>query len=84
MASTPMEVEINDNIFNSNLTYDNRSGGMWVGTGERNTVSNNTIWDNGHGLILASPGSTVYDNTIYNNYGTSGDAGIGIVILGSD
>jgi parallel beta-helix repeat protein len=75
---------VDDNIFDSNLTYGNTSGGMWVGTGMRNTVSNNTIWDNGYGLILESPGSTVYNNTIYNNYGTSHDRGIGIVILGSD
>jgi parallel beta-helix repeat protein len=73
-----------DNIFDSNLTYGNTSGGMWVGNGVRNTISNNTIWDNGYGLILASPGSTVDNNTIYNNYGTSRDTGIGIVILGSD
>ena len=75
---------INDNIFDSNLIYGNMSGGLWVGAGVRNTVSNNTIWDNGNGLILQSPGSTVYNNTIYNNYGASGDRGIGIVILGSD
>jgi parallel beta-helix repeat protein len=75
---------IDDNVFDSNLTYDNTSGGMWVGTGVRNTISNNTSWDNGHGLILGSPGSTVYNNTIYNNYGTSHDKGIGIFILGSD
>jgi parallel beta-helix repeat protein len=75
---------IDDNIFDSNLIYDNTSGGMWVGTGVRNTVSNNTIWDNGYGLILVSPDSTVDNNTIYNNYGTPGDRGIGIVLLGSD
>jgi parallel beta-helix repeat protein len=75
---------VDDNIFDSNLTYDNTSGGIWVGTGVRNTVSNNTIWDNGHGLILESPGSTVYNNIIYNSYGTPHDSGIGITILGSD
>ena len=75
---------VDDNIFDSNLTYDNRAGGMWVGTGVRNTVSNNTIWNNGYGLTLDSPGSTVYNNTIYNNFGSSGDTGIGIVIQGSD
>jgi parallel beta-helix repeat protein len=75
---------IDDNIFDSNLAYDNTSGGMWVGTGVRNTVSNNTIWNNGYGLILASPGSIVDNNTIYNNYGNSRDKGIGIVILGFD
>jgi parallel beta-helix repeat protein len=59
---------IDDNIFDSNLIYGNMGGGMWVGTGVRNTVSNSTIWDNGHaGLFLGSPGSTVYNNTIYNN-----------------
>jgi len=75
---------VDDNIFDSNLTYDNTSGGMWVGTGVRNTVSNNTIWDNGHGLILGSEGSTVDNNTIYDNYGTSRDRGLGIIIIGSD
>jgi len=75
---------VDDNIFDSNLTYGNTSGGMYVGNGVRNTISNNTIWDNGYGLILESPGSTVDNNTIYNNYGNSRDRGIGIVILGSD
>jgi parallel beta-helix repeat protein len=75
---------IDDHIFDSNLTYDNTLGGMFVGVGERNTVSNNTIWDNGNGLVLASPGSTIHNNTIYNNYGTSPDGGIGIYIIGSD
>jgi parallel beta-helix repeat protein len=69
---------IDDNIFDSNLAYDNTSGGMWVGTGVRNTVSNNTIWDNDYGLILKSPGSTVYNNTIYNN------REVGIALLAPD
>ena len=72
-----------NNIFDSNLTYDNATGGMVV-TGEHNIISNNTMRNNGNGLVLASPGSIVRNNTIYDNYGSSRDRGIGIVILGSD
>ncbi len=76
--------EGDDNIFDSNLIHDNTTGGIVVANGERNTVSNNTIWNNGNGLLLISPGSTVDNNTIFDNFGTSRDRGIGIVILGSD
>ena len=75
--------EDSDNVLDSNLTYDNSSGGMWVG-GVRNTIANNTIWGNGHGLILAAPDSLVYNNTISNNYGIPGDEGLGIILLDSD
>jgi parallel beta-helix repeat protein len=82
--SSAHESGLDDNIFDSNLTYGNTIGGMFVGHGVRNTVSNNTIWNNGNGLWLASPYSTIYNNTIYNNYGTSPDGGIGIYIIFSD
>jgi parallel beta-helix repeat protein len=55
-----------------------------VVTGEQNEISNNTISHNSNGLVLASPGSTVENNTIFDNFGSPGSRGIGIVILGSD
>jgi Right handed beta helix region len=76
--------EVNNNTFNANMAYNNGSGGFWVGMGNGHTVSNNIIWENGHGLILSTQNSKVYGNTIYNNFGTPRDAGIGIVILSND
>jgi parallel beta-helix repeat protein len=72
-----------ENIFDGNLIYDNTTGGMVV-TGAQNTISNNTIRNNGNGLVLAAPGSIVENNTISDSFGTSGDRGIGIVLLDSD
>jgi hypothetical protein len=71
-------IEVNNNTFNANTTYNNGSGGFWVGMGNGHTVSNNIIWGNEYGLILYTQNSKVYGNTIYNN------SEVGIAILFSN
>jgi parallel beta-helix repeat protein len=68
-----------DNVIDNNGIADGEQGGVVIFNGKNNVISNNTVNNNFHGILIDSPGNLVESNTVNGSVG-NGTSGVGISI----